>query len=916
MKKICSIAILFAIFVNLIVPMANAINEVDEEEITHDTNTIEEQESDVQKIPEEQPSVEPTDNLNEVTDEELEEPKENKDSNQFEEDRKEQKEQEQIQTIAKPMDINLPSNVQGLDGRTFIIESAMDSSKCLDIFGAYTNSGANLQIFNKNGNNNQKFKFHSVDGGKYYTIEAVHSGQVLDVYGAYKNNGTNVTQFINNKQDNQKWVLRDLGGGIYNIVSSNGLYLDVYGAYTESGTNVQIFKNNGGTNQKFRLKEVGLKAESTLGNGGIYEIKANIGTNMFLDIYGADNTSGQRLQIYQRNGNRNQKFRITKNESDNYYTITALHSGQVLDVYGAYKTNGTKITQYTKKTSGNKDNQQWIIKKDRDGKNYNIISKCNELFMDIHGANGNKGTSVEVFQETGGANQKFELIKIDENYINNPPVALGKYKIALEGNESKVLQVEGASAKDGTKLQLANNANVKEQIFSLKYNEDGTYIIEPTFSERTIEIKDNKISNGVAVQEYRNVGGDNQRWKFNSKGSNTFYIESAENPNFGMKVGNNNYIEISKSKQKFKLIPFGNTASNEALLFDGTYKVISKLADNMALDVIDGSKETKKGLQLWNNLHVLNQKMIFKHIGNNIYTIKIAHTGMALEISTDGSNSIRQNTVRDDADEQQWKLEDAGNGYYYIRSKKYNNLYLNVNSNTNGTRVTVSTKTGKDNQKWKIQEMYFGVDLSEHDNVTNYSELKKSGQIEFMITRVGWFSGSKNQFVTDKEFEENYQNAKKQGIKLGAYLYSYAQSDSDARREATALVNKLKAEGKTSDKFDLPIFLDIEDSKFQGGLSVQQRTNICLIYGQILKNAGYKVGIYTYKNWALSAIDMNQIPSDYALWIAAWGVNNGSVPKEVNKYYGDHDIWQYTSNGDVVGIPGRVDLNVTYKKLW
>ena len=894
MRKKCSIIILLlTLSLNSIVPVVNAAQEnVIEDENIINENIVDDSTS---------KSDEPKEDI--ITSNNEEEKLEN-------EDVKTNTEEQKIDTINSKVNLNGIVNKKGLKG-TYIIESAIDTNKCLDVYGAYTDNGTNVQLFREDKGDNKKFELIPTEDDDYI-IKAVHSGKVLDVYEARDINGTNVTQYMQKSTDNenQRWILQDAGNGTYNIISKcNGKYLDVHGAYIASGTNIEVYQGNGGNNQKFILKDAYIKPEKTI-DDGIYEIQSVIGRNMCFDISGATNNDGANLQIYQRNGNKNQKFKITKNTEDDYYTIKALHSQKVLDVYGAYKTKGTNVTQYHET---NADNQQWIIKKDKDGVNYNIISKCNELYLDIYGANGNKTSNVEVYEGHGGDNQKFTLKPVEEKDIDNPILPEREYKIFSISDEDKVLEVKDGTAKDGTKIQLAKAVNKKEQVFSLKYNDDGTYVIKPTFSGRTLDIEGKGVKDGTKVQEYRDVGGENQRWKIKDAGDGSYTIEATYVDNFCMSVNGNDIVmkkNNGSDKQKFKIVPYERTEN--PLVYDGTYKITTAISSNMALDVIDGSKEAKKGVQIWNNFHVLNQKFILKHLGNNVYTIEVAHSDMALELATDGSNVVRQNTKRD-VPEQKWKLEDAGNGYYYILSEYDNALCLNVYGayTENGTKVQAYRKNGNDNEKWKFQEMYFGIDVSEHNKELDFNALAQSKQMEFIIDRVGWYSSSKKKFNLDKQFTRNYDLAKKKEMPIGAYLYSYAQNDNDAREEANALVSALGGRN-----FELPIFLDIEDPDYQANLSKQQRTNICLIFGEILKNAGYKVGIYTFKNWALGAIDMEQIPSDYSIWIAAWGANNGTVPKDIYKYAGEHDIWQYSSTGWVEGVSGNVDVNVAYKKLW
>ena len=205
---------------------------------------------------------------------------------------------------------------------------------------------------------------------------------------------------------------------------------------------------------------------------------------------------------------------------------------------------------------------------------------------------------------------------------------------------------------------------------------------------------------------------------------------------------------------------------------------------------------------------------------------------------------------------------------------------------------------------------YFGIDVSRWQGTINFDKLTASKKIDFMIAKSGEYWESKKAFQLDSQFERNYSEAKKRNIPFGTYLYSYATNVERAKTEANELVSYLKKTGKT---FELPIFFDIED-KTQTSLSKQDKTNICKAFGEIIQNAGYKVGIYSSKYWLMNQIDLAQIPSSYDIWVASYGANNGTVPASKYEFAGNHDIWQYTSTGKIDGISGNVDFNISYKK--
>ena len=95
-----------------------------------------------------------------------------------------------------------------------------------------------------------------------------------------------------------------------------------------------------------------------------------------------------------------------------------------------------------------------------------------------------------------------------------------------------------------------------------------------------------------------------------------------------------------------------------------------------------------------------------------------------------------------------------------------------------------------------------GIDVSAHNGKIDFAKIKKAG-IDFVIIRAG-FGMFNNQ--KDKSFEYNYSEAKKQGLKVGCYHYSYAKNIVEAGNEAMIFLDWIKAK-----QFDFPVAFDLED---------------------------------------------------------------------------------------------------------
>lgn len=184
--------------------------------------------------------------------------------------------------------------------------------------------------------------------------------------------------------------------------------------------------------------------------------------------------------------------------------------------------------------------------------------------------------------------------------------------------------------------------------------------------------------------------------------------------------------------------------------------------------------------------------------------------------------------------------------------------------------------------------MTYGIDVSKHQGVIDWSKVKT----DFAILRAGFGRYTSQK---DPQFERNYAGAKAAGIPVGAYWYSYAKSAEEAREEAKACLQVLK--GK---QFEFPIYFDIEDTT-QLVLDKAVLTAMCEAFCDTLEKAGYFAGVYASTYWFTSKLDHARLVGKYTIWLADYRAGYNKTLKR--------DMHQYTSNGHVDGISGRVDRN-------
>jgi GH25 family lysozyme M1 (1,4-beta-N-acetylmuramidase) len=189
-----------------------------------------------------------------------------------------------------------------------------------------------------------------------------------------------------------------------------------------------------------------------------------------------------------------------------------------------------------------------------------------------------------------------------------------------------------------------------------------------------------------------------------------------------------------------------------------------------------------------------------------------------------------------------------------------------------------------------------GIDISKwQGDITDedWKKIKKS--VDFVIIKAGG-SDSANRYE-DSKFRQNYERAKKVGLKVGAYYFNgknfttHAEGVADAKHFCELL------KGKT---FEFPVYCDIEaqDYKEKEGI-----TSATIGFCQHMESQGYWVGIYGSDIAGFSdRLNYDKIKC-YATWVARYGGN---------LVHNDCGIRQTSDSGKVDGISGNVDIDEAY----
>lgn len=220
----------------------------------------------------------------------------------------------------------------------------------------------------------------------------------------------------------------------------------------------------------------------------------------------------------------------------------------------------------------------------------------------------------------------------------------------------------------------------------------------------------------------------------------------------------------------------------------------------------------------------------------------------------------------------------------------------NKTSNASTPKNTVSIKDAI--KKYKNENTMIGVDVSTWQDTVDWEKAKKAG-VEFAMIRIGFGHNRKNQIVMDNQYKKNIENAKKAGIPVGVYFFSYAKDVYEAREQAQYVVNTL--DGIT---LELPIAFDWENWNNFNSYNISL-TDINLIADAFINEVtkhGYQGTLYSSKYYLENIWDVGSKDT----WLAHYTSKKSSYSKP-------YTMWQFSSRGKVDGINGVVDLNVLYK---
>ncbi len=251
--------------------------------------------------------------------------------------------------------------------------------------------------------------------------------------------------------------------------------------------------------------------------------------------------------------------------------------------------------------------------------------------------------------------------------------------------------------------------------------------------------------------------------------------------------------------------------------------------------------------------------------------------------------------------------ESAGEVLHFIDAwEEWHDMVIDEKIPKHDYNFTLLKNTGQDVDYVGDKEYYVrkGVDVSYHQGTIDWARVRNSG-IEFAFIRIGYRGyGQNGKLREDSQFKENIVSASQAGLDVGVYLFSQAINEEEALEEAHFVIDQLQEAGVA---LTLPVVYDpelIRDDKARTDhISGKQFTENSIVFCEKIKEAGYEPMIYSNMVWEAFYFDLNRL-TDYQIWYADYE----KIPQ--TPYW--FSFWQYSCNGKVDGISGRVDLNLQF----
>ncbi len=207
-----------------------------------------------------------------------------------------------------------------------------------------------------------------------------------------------------------------------------------------------------------------------------------------------------------------------------------------------------------------------------------------------------------------------------------------------------------------------------------------------------------------------------------------------------------------------------------------------------------------------------------------------------------------------------------------------------------------------------------GIDVSKWQGIIDYEKVRESG-IEFVMVRVGYRTAKDGKITADENAAYNLQKAGEAGLFLGAYFYSSAITEEEAKEEADFVADFVARYSITYPiAYDCEGYMDADSRNFL--MPAEERTQIAIAFLDEIRARGYDPMFYASKGEmeGADAWDVSRMEEHGKVWVAQYPEKPYPQTKK-SSYGGTHAMWQYSDNGHVEGMKTGADVNLAYLRF-
>lgn len=295
------------------------------------------------------------------------------------------------------------------NGSTYRIKN-VNSGLYMQVDGAKATNNTNVQQWGTSENTiHDIWKLIDAGDGYYYLVSAVGDGgtYVLDVEGKKTANGTNIDIYQLNNGDNQKFMITKNSDGSYKLrpkITGEKSAVEIKDAGKGSVDNVQIWEVNGANCQDWIFESVN-DPGCTMNTSVIYEFK-NANSKMVMDIESGKMESDTNVQQWSTGHYKSQQWTLQAFAGGgNYYYIRSYSNPQYVLRAGSSSNGGNiNIAEYSTKDSA----MLFKFSKNPDG-SYYIMTRASKdaCLVEIENASVSSGANVQQWTPTNSNCQKW-----------------------------------------------------------------------------------------------------------------------------------------------------------------------------------------------------------------------------------------------------------------------------------------------------------------------------------------------------------------------------------------------------------------------------------------------------------------------------------------------------------------------------